>query len=247
MASVRFSSASVSSQTRAHCPLCPHAQWQPFLLWFSIASVSAFWIFIAVDQGLLGLILRQDSTRISALLLLLLAVTSLYAGYRAWFLSHAFVQLKQDMASSRTAKFSSLSAPYFRTLLTTNSETTPLSELVGEQVRGAHQVGWFSAGLMIKLGLFGTVAGFILMLGSLDSIDTLDVSRVTELMTEMTQGMKIAMNTTLVGLVSSVLVSVQFLLLDRLADRYLATTLLYGEYLTQQLTPAPMASTSGAI
>ena len=109
---------------------------------------------------------------------------------------------------------------YVNGLLSGNSEhdKTLLTEVMAEALRGSHQVGWFIAGLVIKLGLLGTVIGFVLMLRSISGLDNLDISDIKQLMTQMTQGMGVAMNTTMVGLVCSMLLGLQYLLLDRCAD-----------------------------
>ncbi len=91
-------------------------------------------------------------------------------------------------------------------------------------------MGWFLAGLVIKLGLLGTVIGFVLMLGSVSGLESLDIGDVKQLMQQMTQGMGIAMNTTMVGLVSSMLLGIQYLLLDRSADRFVVETINLGQH-----------------
>ncbi|MDO6749982.1 MotA/TolQ/ExbB proton channel family protein, partial [Gilvimarinus sp. 1_MG-2023] len=80
----------------------------------------------------------------------------------------------------------------------------------------------FMTGVLVKLGLLGTVVGFMLMLGSVSGLENLDTSDLKVLMQQMTTGMGVAMNTTLVGLVCSILLGLQYLLLDRSADRLVA-------------------------
>ncbi len=103
-----------------------------------------------------------------------------------------------------------------------------MAEVMAERARGTHQVGWFVTGLMIKLGLLGTVVGFIMMLSSLEGLEQLDISDIKTLMQQMTQGMGVAMNTTLVGLIGSILLGLQFLMLDRHADQLIAATVDYA-------------------
>jgi len=93
---------------------------------------------------------------------------------------------------------------------------------------GFNDFGWFVTGLMIKLGLLGTVVGFIMMLSRLEGLEQLDISDIKTLMQQMTQGMGVAMNTTLVGLVGSILLGLQFLMLDRYADKLIAATVDYA-------------------
>ena len=44
---------------------------------------------------------------------------------------------------------------------------------------GFYEFGWFCSDVMLKLGLIGTVIGFIIMLGSLSDITTFDVTFIT--------------------------------------------------------------------
>ena len=96
-----------------------------------------------------------------------------------------------------------------------------MAEILAEKFAGANQVGWFFSAIIIKLGLLGTVIGFVIMLSSISSIDALVVDDIKNLMQQMTQGMGVAMNTTMVGLVCSMLTGIQYLLLDRYCDRVL--------------------------
>ena len=60
------------------------------------------------------------------------------------------------------------------------------------------------------------------MLRSVSGIEQLDTSDIQQLMQQMTLGMGVAMNTTLVGLIASLHLGIQFLMLDRAADRLIA-------------------------
>ena len=74
---------------------------------------------------------------------------------------------------------------------------------------------WFSSETMVTLGLIGTVAGFLIMLGSaFDNLDIQNVENVQEVITDMSLGMSTALCTTLVGLVCSVLTKIQMVILE---------------------------------
>ncbi|MGB0663450.1 MAG: MotA/TolQ/ExbB proton channel family protein [Pontibacterium sp.] len=231
--------------------------YQPLLHWLIMVGLFGFGLFLSWDLGLLPNILAQDATYISSFVLAVLLVGSLHAGIRSLYLSKQVLGLIDychlpHLHSTLSANNQCLSLPYLQHLMgspnhskthltETNTpstshadQTSVLAELMAERARGSHQVGWFLVGLCVKLGLLGTVAGFIMMLGSLDSLDSLDASKVTDLMAQMTQGMKVAMNTTLVGLSASMLLGAQYLLVDRVADTLVADTLAIGQALTEQ-------------
>jgi len=70
-------------------------------------------------------------------------------------------------------------------------------------------LGWFIVDLLIKLGLIGTVIGFIIMLSSIALIEDFDLSLMHSLLKNMSSGMMVALYTTLTGLLSSIILSFQ--------------------------------------
>jgi hypothetical protein len=99
---------------------------------------------------------------------------------------------------------------------------TDAAALLSEATHGPHETAWWFAGACIKLGLLGTVVGFIVMASQLGSMHSFDIERAQELLARMTGGMAIALYTTLVGLLANLWLGLQLLLLDRLADRLVA-------------------------
>jgi len=93
-----------------------------------------------------------------------------------------------------------------------------LTDALAERLKGAHELGWFVADILLKLGLVGTIIGFILMLGSIANTASLDVNTMQKVLREMSGGMGTALFTTLAGLIGSILLGLQYLLLDKSAD-----------------------------
>ncbi|MGB1091551.1 MAG: MotA/TolQ/ExbB proton channel family protein [Oceanobacter sp.] len=219
-----------------------HVPYKVFLHWVLLISLVVFATALLFDLGVLSNILTQDITRLTAVILLLFFATSCHAGYRAWLLSTEFNQLDrwQTEQPARAGRFN-LVGSYLLLSPHDASDSALTAEVFAEKLRGPHQPGWFITGVLVKLGLLGTVVGFILMLNSVHGLENLDTSDIKELMQQMTEGMGIAMNTTLVGLVSSILLGTQYLLLDRAADQLVTHTLELGEL--QQATRADQALT----
>lgn len=66
----------------------------------------------------------------------------------------------------------------------------------------------------ITLGMIGTIVGFMIMLaGTVGNIQLADVEAVRRLLGSLTAGLYTAMNTTLVGLVASLHIKTQFVIL----------------------------------
>jgi len=79
---------------------------------------------------------------------------------------------------------------------------------------GFYEFGWFCSDIMLKLGLIGTVIGFIIMLSSLSDITTFDVTLLQGVLTTMGSGMGVALYTTLSALVAGVMVAIQYFNLE---------------------------------
>lgn len=93
-----------------------------------------------------------------------------------------------------------------------------LLEVYETALKSPQEIGWFAADVMLKLGLLGTIIGFIFMLGSVSEVSDFDVSTMQDILRQMGTGMGTALYTTLAGLVCSVLASMQYHMLDRHCD-----------------------------
>lgn len=79
-----------------------------------------------------------------------------------------------------------------------------------ENIDTGMNVSWFTSEALLTLGMIGTVAGFILMLGeSFEQIDTANQDTLKEALRSMAIGMSTALYTTLVGLILSQALKIQ--------------------------------------
>lgn len=191
-------------------------QWL-WLFGLLLVSLGLLW-----DNGILQVMFATDNTYLCPLMVLVFLLTCLHCGYRSLFLAQ---QAKVVHAWPHICALDDniLIKRYLNELQTIpNPQDKQLTaELLAEELRGQHQVGWFVTGLLIKLGLLGTVVGFVIMLSSMTDLSSLDIAQVQTLMQQMTQGMKVALNTTIIGLVGSIFLGLQYLMLDRAADQLL--------------------------
>lgn len=237
-----------------------------FLQWLILAGLLLFGAVLAWQRGAVQLVVASDPTHLSLLILLLFAAATLHCGGRAWYLSvqHSALRRIEDgllagLALTRRADGvlyladaplpASLPTAYLAGVLGKYRdgsrqplEHAQLTELLAERARGQHELGWFITGLLTKLGLLGTVVGFILMLGSVGRVESFDISDVQQLLAHMSVGMSVALYTTLVGLTGSMLLGAQYLLLDRGADALVANAVHCAEI---QLWPVPEKAANG--
>ena len=86
--------------------------------------------------------------------------------------------------------------------------------------------------ILLKLGLTGTVIGFILMLLPIGEINDFDTQIIQQLLSKMSGGMAVALYTTLTGLITSIFLRLQYFLLDSSLTsfiNYLSSKLLHEE------------------
>jgi len=74
---------------------------------------------------------------------------------------------------------------------------------------------WFISDAMVTLGMIGTVAGFLIMMGDgFASLDSKDSSAIQETIKTVARGMGTILITTLVGLVASLVLKLQLVIID---------------------------------
>lgn len=74
---------------------------------------------------------------------------------------------------------------------------------------------WFISDAVMSIGMIGTLVGFIIVLTTtFTEIDTTSAQAMKEVISKLAQGMGIALLTTLTGLVTSVILKLQLVMLD---------------------------------
>tara|TARA_Y100000590_G_scaffold451469_1_gene592917 strand:+ start:387 stop:851 length:465 start_codon:yes stop_codon:yes gene_type:complete len=105
-----------------------------------------------------------------------------------------------------------------------NFDNQILLDLFADKLRGETKIGSFVADAVFKLGLLGTIIGFVLMLQPISSLESFDEISIKNALTSMSQGMSIALFTTLAGLVGGLLLKIQYYFLESAAENLFYTT-----------------------
>ena len=87
---------------------------------------------------------------------------------------------------------------------TNESNLSNMHELLELRLSKYLRIVSFIVDLLIRLGLVGTVIGFILMLQSVTLIENFDIGLMQDLMKNMSTGMMVALYTTLTGLITAI-------------------------------------------
>ncbi|NCF78088.1 MAG: biopolymer transporter ExbB [Proteobacteria bacterium] len=187
-----------------------------FLSALILLGLIFFGFFVLANTGLLQLALTSDRSMISWVILTLYTLATLHWLVRARALDRENA-LCRSVADSPPAS-SNLDGSYVGLALTTPTDSVAdrqhLLDTIGDELTNTHAAGHFVADLLLKLGLTGTVIGFILMLLPIGEIDQFDPSLMQQLLAAMSGGMAVALYTTLAGLVTSTLLKLQYYLLD---------------------------------
>ena len=155
-----------------------------FLQGLILTGLIAFAGYLLNEQGLIGLLLAGDSSGISYLIAGIWLLLTL-----RWLWLLRWVQRQYDLPTD----------------FDTNHREAILARWLNH--------GWFAADSVLKLGLLGTIIGFILMLAPISNLSGYDATSIQSALGEMSAGMAVALYTTLTGLVANLLLRLQFQIL----------------------------------
>ena len=170
-----------------------------------LLTLILFSFYLLFQLELINLIVESDRSKISMIILAIYVLATVH-----WF--YVALSLDREISSIIEPKENTLIG---RFLLNTdkNSEKNNLL-LIEDELSNKHSVGYLAVDVLLKLGLTGTVIGFILMLLPIGEIKDFDPEILQKLLSTMSGGMAVALYTTLTGLVTSMILKFQYFLLD---------------------------------
>jgi len=220
----------------------------PLLRWLIFTGVCVFAFVVAWQYGLVRMMVVGDKTYISTIIGVLYVAASLHCLLRTSTISreldtaqrvqamigHGSPHLRVEGSDVVTAQATRLPhgvvTDHIRNLILKASlqgeehrlDQTLLLRGLADSLRGPNQLGSYAGDALMKLGLLGTVIGFIMMLAPIAGLDAADHASVRTSMGLMSDGMAVAMYTTLTGLIGSILVQTQYYMLDKATQRLFA-------------------------
>lgn len=222
------------------------------LRWLILTGLIAFALIIAWDKDVISLLFSVDQSKICWVIALAYLLVTLHCAGRIYTLSSQTnlsrevddIIKKEDtldltINDEEVYINSNIKLPdcfmteYIRDLhyryKNKNKTEDPgsssdLIDVYESRLKGPQEIGWLVSDMMLKLGLLGTIIGFIFMLGSVANIADFDVSGMQKILKHMSNGMGTALYTTLAGLTCSILSAIQYHMLDRHADELIELT-----------------------
>ena len=189
-----------------------------------LLGLITFAFMMAWQYGLLQRAISMDRSYLSSVILVIYMALSghwLYVAVRLSFESDCADELEQG--SGQWQYNSNAEGNLVRDLnkqlhdnLSSN-QITALLDLFADQVTNRHAFGYFASDVLLRLGLLGTIIGFIMMLLPVSDIREFDSSVMQQLLATMSGGMAVALYTTLTGLIASTLLRFQYYILESAA------------------------------
>ena len=170
-----------------------------------LLTLILFSFYLLFQLELINLIVESDRSKISMIILAIYVLATVHWFYVALSLDREISSIIEPNENTLIGRF----------LLNTdkNSEKNNLL-LIEDELSNKHSVGYLAVDVLLKLGLTGTVIGFILMLLPIGEIKDFDPEILQKLLSTMSGGMAVALYTTLTGLVTSMILKFQYFVLD---------------------------------
>ena len=217
-------------------------EYNQLLKWLLINSLFIFCLIGFWYFGLIQNMLSSDKSYISFVILIVYFITSLHALIKIFNISSEIrnIFIVKDkietneksiitiedlkglfLINDNKKNYKYFYQEYISNIITKTQKTDNknfdqqiLLQLFADKLNKQLKIGLLVADMMLKLGLLGTIVGFILMLAPISNIDAYDVSTLKTALSSMSGGMAIALFTTLAGLVGGILLRTQYYLLD---------------------------------
>jgi uncharacterized membrane protein YqjE len=171
-------------------------------------SVVVFSSYLIVNLGILTLIIDSDRSKISLIILSIYVLACIH-----WF--YISINLDKEISSLDNTNNRTLIRSFIDKASKEDSSNQKNNlDLLQDELSNKHALGYLAVDILLKLGLTGTVIGFILMLLPIGEIKDFDPQILQKLLATMSGGMAVALYTTLTGLVTSMLLKFQYFLLD---------------------------------
>lgn len=217
-----------ADRTPGRPPARPARSDDPVLSWMIFTGLTALAFILLWFYGLAQQALSADPTHITTCIALIYVAASLHCLWRALAiareaaagrrLAQAIAGVEPAVAAANDPRNAGFVAAHIRDLATKSALTgegrrldqTILLRVLAARLSGSNGFGAFASDLSMKLGLFGTVVGFIMMLAPIAGLSTDDQAAIKSSMALMSEGMAVAMFTTLAGLLGSILIRIQY-------------------------------------
>ena len=164
-----------------------------------------FGVWILNERGLLAVVLEGDKSQISTVIGCLWIISSFY-----WLYLSKIISDERNSFENMEFKNKKLLVSRFFNSLEKNEDKDVLINAFESEFEKKISYGVVASDVALKLGLLGTIIGFILMLKPIADLNSTSPEDLKMALSSMSSGMAVALYTTLTGLIVSTLLRIQF-------------------------------------
>jgi len=213
------------------------------LKWVLLMALIVLGAVVSYEYGLLTYLFEADKSRLTML------IAVLYVGFSAhciWILVELAreyrraLQIKAMLAAATRApdlpKGGGLVDRYMADVIQSREHPSEvegnahlLMMSLGAAFRRRTKIGTYGADLLYKLGMLGTMVGFVMMLNSMGDMANFDVETLRGALQDMIAGMAVSLLTTIAGLIGGILLRLEYNIADALVTDISQTVVSFTE------------------
>lgn len=213
------------------------------LKWVLLMALIAVAAVVSYDYGLLNYLFGADRSKITVLIAVLYIG---FSGHCLWILvelSREYrraLQIKDLLARSSNIpplpQGNGLIDRYVADVIRSREQPSEaegnahlLITSLGASFRRRTKIGTYGTDLLYKLGMLGTMIGFVMMLNSMGDLQNFDVDTLRGGLQEMIAGMAVSLLTTIAGLIGGILLRLEYNVADALVTDISQTAVSFTE------------------
>ena len=164
-----------------------------------------FGVWILDERGLVAVVIEGDKSQISKVIAGVWIVSSIY-----WLYLSKIISDERNSFENMEFNNKKLLVSRFFNSLEKNENKDVLINAFESEFEKKISYGVIASDIALKLGLLGTIIGFILMLKPIADLNSTSPENLKIALSSMSSGMAVALYTTLTGLIISTLIRIQF-------------------------------------
>jgi hypothetical protein len=213
------------------------------LKWVLLMALIVMGAVVSYDYGLLTYLFEADQSRITVLIAVLYVA---FSAHCLWIL----VELSRECRRALQVKTMLATAPrlpdlprggglidtYVADVIRSREHPSEvegnahlLMMSLGASFRRRTKIGVYGTDLLYKLGMLGTMVGFVMMLNSMGDMANFDVDTLRGALQKMIAGMAVSLLTTIAGLIGGILLRLEYNIADALVTDISQTAVSFTE------------------
>lgn len=213
------------------------------LKWVLLMALIVVGAVVSYDYGLLTYLFSADRSRITVLIAVLYVAFSAHCLWILVELSREYrraLTWKTELAASlhppEPPRGGGLVDSFVADVIRSREHPSEvegnahlLMMSLGASFRRRTKVGTYGADLLYKLGMLGTMVGFVMMLNSMGDLANFDVDTLRGALQKMIAGMAVSLLTTIAGLIGGILLRIEYNIADALVTDISQTAVSFTE------------------